>query len=154
MTLTVWDAPAEPIMAQPERAVVRLPQLDEVARKWVRIEPMLARATERTGAYQPIDVLQLAFAGRLAIWFCETEAGRLDAVMVTTVQQYPRRRILEVLALGGGNMRAWLRPAARSLMAHAKQLGCDAIIAIGRPGLARACGGVPTGDIVVERRIS
>jgi hypothetical protein len=133
--------------------VVRLPLLEEVARKFVKIERLLQPSTSRTGTYAPIDLLQLACAGRCSIWFVE-HAGRLDAVLVTVLQQYPRRRVLELLFGGGGDLQQWLPAADRVLEAHARQLGCDAVVTIGRPGWARATGGHPTGDVVIERKVA
>jgi hypothetical protein len=138
-------------MAQPERAAVRLPSLDEVVSHWPQIEAYLAKATKRTGCYEPIDLLRMAMTGTAAIWLAESVNG-IEAVLVTTLQPYPRRRVLEVMFGGGSNMRAWLKPAIETIEAHARQLGCTQIACVGRPGWARAWTGAHlTGDVIIAK---
>jgi hypothetical protein len=130
---------------------VRLPSLDEVAERWSVIAPLLVRATRRTGCYEPIDLLRMAMTGTAAIWLAEV-GGNIEAVLVTTLQPYPRRRVLEVMFGGGSNMRAWLKPAIETIEAHARQLGCTQIACVGRPGWARAWTGAHlTGDVIIAK---
>jgi hypothetical protein len=126
---------------------VRLPPLDELALNWWRVEPLLRRATQITGCYEPIDVLQLAMAGQVGVWFC----GDLDAVIVTEVKQYPRRRVLEMMFCGGDKMASWLKDAIEIMDEHAQRCGCSHIACIGRPGWERAWQGRRTGDVVMVR---
>lgn len=90
--------------------------------------------------------------GQVGIWFCEVD-GKVAAVLVSEVKQYPRRRILEMLFAGGGGMKHWRHAAIETLDAHAKQNGCSHIAGIGRPGWARVGGGYPTGDVVVVHNL-
>ena len=152
MTLTTWEETAAVPIAQPGRAVVRLPLLDELLLVWPHVAGLLHRATARTGCYEPIDVLKLAMAGQVGIWLCEVD-GAIAAVLVSEVKQYPRRRILEMLFAGGDRMREWLPVAIAQLDAHARACGCSHISTLGRPGWIRAWGGEATGDIVVVRRL-
>jgi hypothetical protein len=128
---------------------VRLMPLDELALNWWRVEPLLCRATQITGCYEPIDVLQLAMAGQVGVWLC----GDIDAVIVTEVENYPRRRGLEMMFCGGDNMASWLRDAIEIMDEHARQFGCSHIACIGRPGWERAWDGRRTGDVVMVRDI-
>jgi hypothetical protein len=128
---------------------VRLPPLDELALNWWRIEPLLRRATQITGCYEPIDVLQLAMLGRVGIWLC----GDIDAVIVTEAKEYPRRRVLEMMFCGGDNMADWLEEAIAVMDEHAKRIGCGHIACIGRPGWERAWRGRRTGDVVMVREL-
>jgi len=145
---------------------VRLPPLDELALNWWRIEPLLRRATQITGCYEPIDVLQLAMLGRVGIWLAgDTQqlpgadragiwlAGDIDAVIVTEVKEYPRRRVLEMMFCGGDNMASWLEEAIKTMDEHAKSTGCSHIACIGRPGWERAWRGRRTGDVVMVREL-
>jgi hypothetical protein len=135
---------------------VRLPPLDEVLAHWPQIEAHLCKATERTGCYEPIDLLRLAFAGAVGIWLCEGAAmgwggKNIEAVVVTEVKQYPRKRILDILFAGGGNMAKWMPELRAAIDKHAREMGCDHIASICRPGWVRAWPGIATGDIVVVR---
>ena len=127
---------------------MRLPLLDELLLQWPHVAALLHRSTKRTGCYEPIDLLKLAMAGQVGIWFCEVD-GKVVAVLVSEVKQYPRRRVLEMLFAGGSGMSQWGRAMVETLDAHARQTGCSHIAAIGRPGWARVWGGYPTGDVVL-----
>ena len=155
MTLTVWDQPQPVIEARRvklclPRVEVRLPPIEEVAEKWHLIAPMLRTATRRTGCYEPIDLLQMAMRGQVGIWICEV-AGTVRAAIVTQIEQYPRKRVLEVMFLGGSDLRDWLDDAMDVLIAHAQQTGCDHLATLGRPGWARVLGARRTGDVVLVR---
>lgn len=115
---------------------MRLPPLDELARRWVEVERMLARATARTACYEPIDILRLVMANQMTLAFIE-EGERLAAVFVVELRCYPRRRVLDVPFVAGEGLRGWLAPAMRFLEDHARKLGCAAITGFGRAGWRR-----------------
>jgi hypothetical protein len=153
MTLTEWtdtDAACPGPLVAPAKAVVRLPPLDELVELWPKLGPMLAKATSRTGCHTPADVLQLAMQGQVGIWVCEVD-GVAVAALVTKVEQYPRKRVLEIMLAGGSRMRQWIAEAVAVLDQHARAAGCQHIAGIGRPGWVRAWGGEATGDIVIVR---
>lgn len=131
---------------------VRLPPLDVILDHWPQVEAHLRRATERTGCYEPIDLLKMAFAGEVGIWLCEGRTG-IDAAFVTWIKQYPRRRVLEIAAGGGNNMKDWIEPLKAALDRHAREMGCDHIASTARPGWLRAWGARATGDIQMVRGI-
>ena len=136
-------------MASENNITVRLPPQDELARRWHVIEPLLARATARSRCYEPIDVLRLAMAGQMMIWIVERE-GKIVAVLVSKVTQYPRRRILEMLFAGGSRMKEWLPIAIPLFDQCARETGCDSIASVGRKGWARAWGGVAVDTVCVR----
>jgi hypothetical protein len=151
VTLTTWEGQTLP-QPQPGTAVVRLPPLDELAERWLVVGPLLARATVRTGCYEPIDLLHLAMTGRVGIWVCEVDGG-IEAAVATEVKQYPRRRVLEIMFTGGHNMAAWIKPLVEAIDRHAREAGCSHVATCGRPGWIRAWGGEPTGDIAIVRGV-
>lgn len=148
MTLSTWELPP-PQTYQSPHVRVSLPPLDELAEKWPEVAPLLARATIRTGCYEPVDLLIMAMTGRAAIWLCEIE-GEIRAAFVTEVKQYPRKRILEMLFCGGEGMRSWIGNAVKAVDRYARETGCVHIACTGRKGWARAWGGEVT-DVVVVR---
>jgi hypothetical protein len=150
VTLTVWDEPRPRVKLHLPRVEVRLPPIDEVGDKWYQIAPLIAKATRRTGCYEPIDLLGMAMRGQVGIWLCEV-AGELKAAIVTEVKQYPRRRVLEVMFLGGIEMSEWLVDAIDALTAHAKQTGCEHLATSGRRSWMRILKAKPTGDIIMTR---
>jgi hypothetical protein len=152
MTLTVWDEPRPQVRLRLPRVEVRLPRIEELAENWPVISKLLRKATSRTGCYEPIDLLAMAMRGQAGIWICEV-AGTLKAAIVTEVKPYPRRRILEVMFVGGGEMSEWLDDAIDALSAHAKQTGCEHLASTGRRSWMRILGAKPTGDIVMTLRL-
>ena len=131
-------------------ATVRLMPLEDLALAWPHIEPLLRRSTQITGCYEPIDVLRLAMAGQVGVWVAE-RGNHIEAVIVTEIKAYPRRRILEMMFCGGGNMTSWVDTAIDVFDEHAKQQGCSHIACVGRPGWERAWRGRRTGDVVMVR---
>ena len=128
---------------------MRLPPRDELARRWAEVEPHLRRATDRTGCYEPIDLLAAAIAGRMGIWVAERD-GAIDAAIVTEIRQYPRRRVLEVPFIGGRNLRGWVKPLLDVLDAHGRAAGCSHIAGSDRKGWARVGGFTVAGVLLVR----
>jgi hypothetical protein len=156
MSLTEWPdlaaSPIPPVVSRGTEATVYLPPLEEVARRWNEVSPLLDRATSRTGCYEPIDLLMLAGAGQVGIWFC-ARGEAIDAVVVTQIVSYPRRRVMEVLFAGGSNMPAWRKKLVAAIDKHARGLGCTHVASAGRPGWVRAWGAEATGDIIMVREL-
>lgn len=158
MSLTDWpgSVPADvrlvPRDTTDPAVKVYLPSLDELARRWREIEPLLQKATIRTGCYEPVDCLAMAMAGQAGIWIC-TYHDKLDAVFVTQLVVYPRRRVLEVSFGAGRNMRRWCKAIVEAVDRHARQLGCSHIASYGRRGWTRAWGAEATGDIIMARKL-
>ena len=48
-------------------------------------------------------------------------------MVVTEVKQYPRKRILDILFAGGGNMKEWMPELRTAIDKHAREMGCDHI---------------------------
>ena len=155
MSLTDWPdvaAMASPVPHTETDVTVSLPPAEVLVRRWNEIEPMLEKATSRTGCYEPIDVLMLALSGRAAMWLC-MRGEEILAALVSQVTVYPRRRVLEMMFAGGGGMAEWREIAVKTLDRHAREMGCTHVACAGRPAWARAWGGKPTGDVIMVRGI-
>jgi hypothetical protein len=129
---------------------VTLPPLDEIAQCWPIIEPILKRATDRIRGYEPIDVLQLVMLGRMSM-FLVRDAGRLIAVAVTEVHQFPRSRTLEVPFIAGQGVRRWWRVLLDALDAQAAALDCVDLAGWDRRGWAHF--GFEVVGVALVRRI-
>jgi hypothetical protein len=156
VSLTDWpdlavEASPVPVPRETE-ATVFLPPLELLARRWNEIEPMLRRATDRTGCYEPVDLLIMAGTGQVGIWLC-MQGEAIDAVVVTQTTTYPRRRVMEVLFAGGSNLSRWRKPLVAAIDKQARELGCTHVASAGRPGWLRAWGAEATGDIIMVREL-
>jgi hypothetical protein len=114
---------------------IDLPPLDEIARCWPILEPILKRATDRCRGYEPIDVLQQLMLGQLNM-FVIRDRQRITAVAVTNARQFPRCRVLEVPFIAGTGLKRWWRPLLDALDAQAESLGCVDISGWDRKGWA------------------
>jgi hypothetical protein len=136
-------------LAVPDIAI-SMPPLDEVARCWPIIEPILKRATDRIRGYEPIDILQLVMLNRQSM-FLVRDAGRLVAVIVTEVRQYPRCRVLEIPFIAGTGLRRWSQLMLDAVDAQALALDCVDICGWGRKGWSRF--GFQIADVAMVRRL-
>jgi hypothetical protein len=115
---------------------ISLPPIEELARCWPILEPMLKRATDRVRGYEPIDLLQLAIIGRMNM-FVVRDHGRIVAAAVTEVRVFPRCRVLEVPFIAGTGLKRWWRPLLDALEAQAEALQCVDLCGWDRKGWAR-----------------
>ena len=129
---------------------VTLPPLDEIANAWPVIEPILKRATDRVRTYEPIDILRLVMAGRQSM-FLVRDHGRIIAVVVTEVHEFPRCRSLEVPFIAGQGVRRWWQPVLDALDAQAEGLGCVDILGWDRKGWSHF--GFEVIGVALQRRL-
>jgi hypothetical protein len=129
---------------------IDLPPLDEIARCWAILEPMLKRATDRCRGFEPVDILQLLMIGQMNM-FVVREGGRIAAVAVTQVRQFPRCRVLEVPFVAGTGLKRWWRPLLDALDAQAEGNGCTDISGWDRKGWAAF--GFKTSGVTLVRRL-
>jgi hypothetical protein len=129
--------------------VIDLPPIDEIARCWPIIEPILKRATDRAKAYEPIDLLQLVMMGRMSLILVR-ECGRIIAVAVTEVRQLPRCRVLEVPFVAGTGLKRWHEQLLEVIDAQAETAGCSDIMGYQRKGWVRF--GFELDGVIVRRR--
>ena len=127
-----------------------MPRIDEIARCWPIIEPMLKRATDRIRGYEPIDILQLVMLGRQSM-FLVRERGQIIAVIVTEMRQFPRCRVLEIPFIAGTGLRRWSQLMLDAVDAQALALGCVDICGWGRKGWSRF--GFQIADVAMVRRL-
>jgi hypothetical protein len=128
---------------------VEVPPVDEIARCWPIIELILKRATDRTKAYEPIDILHLVMMGRMSLILVR-EGGRIVAVAVTEVRQLPRCRVLEVPFVAGTGLKRWHEQLLDVIDAQAETAGCSDIMGFLRKGWTKF--GFELDGVIVRRR--
>jgi hypothetical protein len=128
----------------PEFAV-RAPLLTEILRRWRDVEPMLRRATARTqGCFEPEDVMAQICTGRCTMLWIE-RGSELQAVAVTEVRNFPRKRVLDVGFIGAKpgadtGVTEWAPILTETLTEMARAVGASMLSGCGRIGWARVAG--------------
>lgn len=104
---------------------------------WPRIFPHLSKAAEYTfGRYEPEDIMHYVMSGEAHLWVVLTEDD-IIGITVTRFWQYPRKRCLDLVFLGGDEGFSWKEVMLETLNAWAADSGCEAIEAAARPAFAR-----------------
>jgi hypothetical protein len=104
---------------------------------WPRIFPYLSGASEYTfGRYEPEDILEFAVSGDAHLWVV-FKGEDIVGITVTRLWQYPRKKCLDVMFLGGENWDEWKDIVFDTMQRWAYDSGCAAIEASGRVGFAR-----------------
>ena len=115
------------------------------------VAPYLARAVRHAdGNYTLRDIQQAVFAGRWQLWLIAKNGESFSAAGVTQVKTLPRKRVLEIIAVGGKDMKGWLHLEPQ-LLKIAKSLGCSDLELSGRKGLTRKLRGWRTTHYVMRK---
>lgn len=103
-----------------------------------RLFPHLSKAAEYTfGRYEPEDIIDAVLDGEAHLWVVFEDEDILG-VTITRFWQYPRKKCLDMLFIGGNEGFSWKDPMLETLQSWARDNGCDVIESSGRPGFARA----------------
>jgi hypothetical protein len=93
----------------------------------------------RSGAdadWDPEDIFRAALEDRLALWALVFPTDTVAGALATRVVEYPKRKVLEILAFGTNHDDVWA-PALANLTQMAQAIGAAAVIGQGRKGWAR-----------------
>jgi hypothetical protein len=105
---------------------------------WPRIFPHLSKASEYTfGRYEPEDILEFVVSGEAHLWVV-FDGEDLVGITVTRFWEYPRKKCLDMVFIGGDEGFSWKDPMLEILQRWARDNGCEAIESSGRVGFARA----------------
>ena len=109
---------------------------DDIPYIWDHIQPHLeAMSPHSEGELEVEDFHQLLANGEMQLWLAMEDEVIL-AAMVSQIVSYPRKRILRIIAIGGGEMGRWL-PFLPGLEEWALENGATALECWGRKGWLR-----------------
>jgi hypothetical protein len=115
-------------------AFVTLVPAEYVADVWNDVEPLLARAVNRTsGRFITSDVYRSVSEDGYLLWIAVVDDKVVGAV-VTFFMNYPRKKYLNVQFCGGNDLKAWKDLMFNTLQSFAADNGCDGLEAMGRSG--------------------
>jgi hypothetical protein len=111
---------------------------------WDQLAPYLEAALVRGGGdtdWSLDDIYKAAEREEVALWGGVKDQHHVFGAAVTRITAYPRRHVLEVLAMGADpdHESDWMECLAQ-LSDLARHMGATAIIGTGRPGWARKLG--------------
>lgn len=106
---------------------------------WPVLAPFIASALAHSdGEYLAEDLRDLALEGKTQLW------GVVDCEVVgagaTQVLNFPRKKILQLVCLGGYNFDAWAQQAWQEIERFAYAEGCDRARIFGRAGWVKKAG--------------
>ncbi|CAB4190114.1 hypothetical protein UFOVP1288_37 [uncultured Caudovirales phage] len=108
-----------------------------VRTEWPRIQGFMTEVSKYThGQYEPGDILDLVLDYGCSLWIAY-EGDTVKGAVVTQINDYPRKRVLCVIFLGGVDFPTWKDPMLATLRAWAIDNKCDALQADGRSGWER-----------------
>ena len=104
---------------------------------WSQLEPQMARAASHTaGRFDTHDIFEFVLNGSGQLWGA-FHKDRIVGVTVTRTIQYPRKKCLDVVFLGGEDWDGWREAMYDIVERWARDSGCEAIESFGRSGFAR-----------------
>lgn len=104
----------------------------EAVYAWPEARQHLLPALERDGSYSDEDILTRIQIRDMQLWLVP---GR--AAAVTQILDYPKRRTLAILYLGGEGMKGWLDPLIDTIEEFGRAMDCSCLEEHGRKGWER-----------------
>jgi hypothetical protein len=129
---------------------------EKIGGLWPRIRPFVDRALSHAGGrYAPADVLAALLRAQMQLWVAIGGDGDdgIEAVLVTEIIDYPRRRRCNLFLSAGNALEACLEHLP-TIETWARAQGCDAIEASGRPGWERVLPGFRRTHVMLEKDLS
>lgn len=103
-----------------------------------QVYPHLEKASEYTfGRYEPEDIMDFVRTGGAHLWVA-LKGNSVTGITVTRFWQYPRKKCLDMVFIGGDEGFSWKDPMLETLQRWARDSECDVIESSARPGFARA----------------
>ena len=115
---------------------VALVDVDKVASIWEEVYPLIDKAqVYAAGELDTQDFFAMIENGDMQLWIAEDD-GDIFAMMLTEFVQYPRKKVMRIVSIGGEGMNRWMKyfPA---LEAAALSVGCTGFEIFGRKGWLR-----------------
>ena len=96
---------------------------------------MLTPAVERSSGRHTMDsVMAAIYSGYNALWFAFNDDGEAVGALVTEIEAYPNRTMLNLIFCGGDDLEDWHGQMLELLERYGRANGCDGMELIGRYG--------------------
>lgn len=109
---------------------------DQLNEAWPFVVRWIAAALDRSGnLYSPDDIKAECQRNAMQLWVVENE-GAVVAVIVTTILEYPQKKVCQILICTGEGREGW-QEMVGLLEDWARSQGCDLMRPVARGGWAR-----------------
>lgn len=136
-------------MTSPVLMTVPAEKLEEY---WPQVRELIAQSCERSGGrYAPVDLMREILGRAAQLWTAERD-GKVEAIMLTRLVNYPQARICEAFVCVGAGMEEWLAYLSTAEQ-WARENGCKRFVPIARKGWAKvlAARGYELTHVVLEK---
>ncbi len=111
---------------------------DHVEQVWPSVQPHMEKAAEYTyGRFTAEDILDSITQYDHNLWIAFNDDKEMIGAVVTRFLQYPRKKYLDLVFLGGDDGFSWKDPMLKMLQHWAYDNECDGIESAGRLGWSR-----------------
>lgn len=122
-----------------------------VHRIWVEVEPFIESALEYSdGKYSASDIRTALICREMQLWVYAGE--KIEAVAVTQLQVFPKKRVCFFVIVAGRHARNWLSEE-KLILNWAKAHGCNSIEAFARPGWTKLVKDYQPIHVVLRKKI-
>lgn len=101
---------------------------------WPEIRALISRAAERSGRNTEKSHFEALCLGNSQLWLAWD--GGPEAIALTEMHQFPRRKVLRIIMMTGAHREKWLGFLAE-IECWAYGQGCEIVEPIARPGWKR-----------------
>ena len=115
---------------------------------------LLAPSVELSGGRESLDTLWYRLThDYFQLWMFFDEDNIPEGALVTSIEQHPLKKMLNLRFIGGDNLDGWHEELLETLERYAKENGCDGMETVGRFGWKKFLGnfGWETTHIVCEK---
>jgi len=117
--------------------IIQIPP-SEIPKLWTGIKDWLEKAVwHGNGELLTEDLYAFCLQSRMQLWISVNNDYVPCGACVTEVIDYPRKRVIRIIALGGKDFRILMETGSQALEQWAKKIGASAIEVIGRKGWLR-----------------
>lgn len=114
---------------------ISLVPVDHINDVWDSVKHLLAPAVSVTGGrYMLYDVYVGIQTNKMQLWIAFNDDKQIVGCEVTTITDYPSRRLLTSLFTGGKSLRLWRDEMMEVLLRWAEDNECTGIEGYGRKG--------------------
>lgn len=114
---------------------ISLVPVDHINDVWDSVKHLLAPAVSVTGGrYMLYDVYVGIHTNKMQLWIAFSDDKQIVGCEVTTITDYPSRRLLTSLFTGGKSLRLWRDEMMEVLLRWAEDNECTGIEGYGRKG--------------------